>query len=314
MTDQRLICPSCNIEYRISSSDIGAAGRQVRCVECQETWFVPGVKTAEPKSDMRASEADRLALLDNLENDQSSTPPPTVDKDKISAPEMTETRSRSFGQRATFTPQDNPQPHAPSAGVFSDAAPEHVPQADPEPVPPESLSDETVPLSPPPAPVGADVLIRDQADAARLAKRRRTIFVIWVIPLLLVIVAAILAYIYRQPIVNRVPQSATLYNAVGIQVKENGLLIDPPIAKTALQDGRTIITIEGHVRNISGRTQSVPLIEMTLHDGAGETLTQWYVEPARPTLDAREQLAFRTEYADPPNAVVGLRYRFVDRS
>ena len=93
-------------------------------------------------------------------------------------------------------------------------------------------------------------MMRDQADRLKLARRRRTLAIIWAVPLLLVLIAAIYAFLNRQEIVNRYPQSATLYQSIGLDVKLNGLDIDPPVATTAWVDGAPVVRVEGRVRNI----------------------------------------------------------------
>jgi hypothetical protein len=161
------------------------------------------------------------------------------------------------------------------------------------------------------AAVGADVLLRDQTDALRLRRRKRTIRLIWILTALIAIAAIITAYLNRQDIVNRQPEMASLYKAFGIEVRAGGLTIEPPIAKTALVEGRPIIRVEGAVRNLSQDSVDVPLIELTLHDPAGVLLVQWYVEPSESRLPAKGRLPFVTEYADPPQGVTSLRYRLV---
>ena len=173
----------------------------------------------------------------------------------------------------------------------------------------------------PPAPVGpatavpaaapgADVVLRDQADAARLARRRRTIRWIWIAAALIALAGIITAYLNRQAIVNRQPETAALYNALGVEVRAGGLEIDPPTTRTSLVDGRAVISVDGAVRNLSGEAQPLPLIEFTLHGADGDPLAQWFVEPEQPRLGARARLPFTTQYADPPEGATSLRYRF----
>lgn len=173
----------------------------------------------------------------------------------------------------------------------------------------------------PPAPVGpatsvpqaepgADVLLRDAADAKRLRARRRTIRIIWIVAALIALAAIVTAVLNRQAIVNRQPETASLYNALGFTVRAGGLEIDPPLAKTTRVDGQTVIRVEGAVRNLSAAAKALPLIELSLHDGTGEVLAQWFVEPPQRELAARGRLPFSTEFADPPAGVTGLRYRF----
>jgi predicted Zn finger-like uncharacterized protein len=163
----------------------------------------------------------------------------------------------------------------------------------------------------PPVPqIGADALIRDQAEREKLARRRRTIRIIWAVPIVLVLVAAIIAYFNRQAIVNRIPQMASVYQLIGIDVRVGGLDIDPPQARTILVDGAPVIRVESAVRNLTRQKKAVPLIELSLHDRDGVDLMQWYVETQPPLIDARGQLDFITEITDPPEGAVSLRYRF----
>lgn len=312
MTSQLIICPACRTQYQVGIDDIGPDGRNVRCTQCKESWFVTLSAAQAPIP----ADPDLLALQDNLEAAPAavaSSEVPSAAETSTEQPAQPHQHSADAHPAAASAPDlfDEPAPDRAARYAENGAMPR---SALPDGFGAASAASSANAAITAPASRGADVMMRDLADAKRLARRRRTIALIWLIPLLLVIVAAILAYIYRQPIVNRIPQTATLYGALNIPVKETGLLIDPPIARTAVIEGQAIITIEGHVRNISRHTQSIPLIEMTLHDGAGQTLTQWFVEPARATLDPNDRLAFRTEYTDPPGEVVGLRYRFVNRS
>ena len=176
----------------------------------------------------------------------------------------------------------------------------------------------------PPAPIGpatavpaagptADVVLRNQADAARLARRSRLIWTIWIVTMLIVLAGIVVAYLNRQAIVNRIPQTATLYQGLGIEVREGGLEIDPPVAKTSIVDGLPVIRVESAIRNLSSETLDVPLVALSLHDGTGAELVQWFVEPAEGRLSGKGRLPFTTEYADPPTEVTSLRYQFAKR-
>ncbi|MGB6231086.1 MAG: DUF3426 domain-containing protein, partial [Litorimonas sp.] len=135
---------------------------------------------------------------------------------------------------------------------------------------------------------------------------------IWGVALGLLLLLALAAALGRQAVVDRYPRSATLYNAVGLTVRANGLEIDPPTTTTTIADGVPVIRIETVVRNLTREARPVPLIELTLHDGAGNDLSQWFVEPPQAMLDGRGRLQIQTEYADPPAGVAGLRYRFAE--
>src|SRR5262245_51292234 len=54
----QIVCPACSTSYDIKPAAIGVAGRQVRCVRCQNVWFVPapGVMPAIAVADAAAPE------------------------------------------------------------------------------------------------------------------------------------------------------------------------------------------------------------------------------------------------------------------
>lgn len=178
---------------------------------------------------------------------------------------------------------------------------------------PSSITDKSqASVAPLPDALGADVMMRDRADQAKLAKRRRTILIIWLVPLIIVLLAAIIAWTQRQAIVNRIPQMATLYQALGEEVRVGGLKLDPPSATILEEDGVAVIRIDSVLYNLTSKTLPVPLIELTLHDDLGQSLAQWYVEPSQTQIAPKGQIPISTNYTDPPSGAVGVRYRLMN--
>ncbi len=157
---------------------------------------------------------------------------------------------------------------------------------------------------------GAHVSLRDKVDAEKLNRRRRVIFWIWAVPMGLLFIAAILGFLFKQDIVNRLPEAASVYKGLGITVKEAGLEIENPIAKTALIDGDTVLVVNSAVKNLSSQTQDLPLVELTLRNGSDEPLVQWYVELEQTKLGGKDRLEFATQYPNPPIDMVKLTYKF----
>jgi hypothetical protein len=160
------------------------------------------------------------------------------------------------------------------------------------------------------APAGAHVTMRDKADAEKRARRRKVIWAIWLIPLLILLLGAALAFMFRQEIVNRIPQTATIYKSLGITVKTAGLEIESPTARMALIDGQTVLVVNSAIRNVSTAAQDVPMVQLSLHNGAGEPLAEWYVEPDKTRLAPKGRLEFASQFPDPPVDAVDLRYDF----
>ena len=159
---------------------------------------------------------------------------------------------------------------------------------------------------------GAHVSLRDKADAEKLGARRRIIFWIWAIPMGLLAIAAVLGFIFKQDIVNQNPKAASLYQSLGMTVKKSGLDIEIPIAKSALIEGEPVLVVNSAVKNLTSKTQHLPLIELTLRNGAGEELVQWHVELEQTRLGPKARLEFASQLPNPPVDMVKLTYRFAE--
>ena len=159
---------------------------------------------------------------------------------------------------------------------------------------------------------GVHVDIRDRADDQRRRRRLRTVGLIWLIPLLILCMAAGLAYVMRQDIVRKMPATATLYKQLGIEVTLSGLSLEAPMSRTTLIENKTILVVNGAVRNISGSPQQVPLIEFSLHDKSGAELTSWFVETSAKTLEKDGRVTYTSEYPNPPLDAVTMKYKFED--
>lgn len=294
-------CPDCQTSYKAKADSFGSDGRTVRCARCGSTWFVPAPDiidqlTANPDAVLSADGlsvgglsakdkgvADNLALADNVASETilsvSDDPIPGSNR-----PMAASARAETAGLASSVTP---------AAGVVSAVGT------------PELSSSSSVIR-------GADALIRDQADIAKLLRRRRTIRLIWLLVIIVLILAAVAAYWKRHDIVAAKNETATLYEVLGIEVSANGLKLEPPQARTLRIDGQTVIRIESAVRNLTNEVKEIPLIELTLHGTSAQPLLQWYVEPEATRIAARGRVVFTTEVTDPPDGVVGLLYDFAE--
>ena len=161
---------------------------------------------------------------------------------------------------------------------------------------------------------GAHVVMRDKVDQERRRRRLTSVGLIWAIPLALLFIAAILGYVFRQDIVNGIPQTATIYKSLGVDVTLSGLNIEDPVTRSALVDGQPVLVVNGAVRNITAQTQDVPMVELSLHSKDGEALVTWLVDVKKASLGKKERVTFVSEYPNPPVDAVKLRYRFADET
>lgn len=52
----RLTCPNCSARYEVDEAMVPAAGRDVQCSNCSQTWFQPGPRRPEPPAPEPVSE------------------------------------------------------------------------------------------------------------------------------------------------------------------------------------------------------------------------------------------------------------------
>lgn len=160
-----------------------------------------------------------------------------------------------------------------------------------------------------PAPIGAHTLLRDKADAEKLARRRKIIKLIWAVPLVLLALMISLIFIKRQAIVEAYPKAATLYQMFGMTVKANGLDIRGLESQRLVFDGEDVLRVTGEVVNLTSKTISAPMLQLRLENRSGEALVDWFVEPG--AIAPGETVNIETDYPAPPIDGVELRYRFM---
>lgn len=177
--------------------------------------------------------------------------------------------------------------------------------AEPDPQPELPL----VPKIKAPATIGAHTLLRNKADAEKLSKRKRAIRLIWAIPLLILLTAAVLIFLKRQAIVETFPRTATLYQAIGLDVKAYGLDVRDLKSQHLVVDGEPVLRVTGKVVNLTSKTVSAPLIQLRWLNRSGEPLADWFVEAGK--ISAGRSVDIETDYPAPPIDGAELAYRFV---
>ena len=160
--------------------------------------------------------------------------------------------------------------------------------------------------------VGAHVQVRDKADRQRRNRRLAGVTMIWAVTLGLLLVAAILAYVFRQDIVDENAAMASFYQVFGVEVTTQGLDFEKPGPSTShtIIDGRPVLVINGVVINRSTKTRTIPPVELSLVNGGGEVITKWLVELGESEIGPKQRLPYMAQYPDPPLDAVDLKYKF----
>ncbi|MDE2133083.1 MAG: zinc-ribbon domain-containing protein [Alphaproteobacteria bacterium] len=118
------------------------------------------------------------------------------------------------------------------------------------------------------------------------------------------------AAVYRQEVVAKWPQFASLYSTFGVKVSASGLDIVDLKFHEESEDGQAVLVVTGKLVNISRREMPVPQIRVALTDEDKRELYHWTFVPSVITLRPGQTTPFVTRLSSPPAATRHLDARF----
>ena len=266
-----IVCPSCTTAYRIELSTLGAGGRSVRCARCRNVWFAS------------ATEVAAIAMAPAQEP-AFAAPARAGDFDIIDQPAS----------------EHAPVPREPS-GAITDA-PSLVPSQRPEPSAPEISATSS----------GPDIeTLAARRERARAARKRRT----WRMPslpaIILLLVALLAALLnWRVTVVRYLPQTGTLFSAIGLPVNVRGLSFDGVKTSFETNDGVSVLAVEGKILNVAPRPLEVPRMRFAVRNANGYEVYAWTALPAEKVVNPGDAVPFRTRLAAPPADAEQVIVRF----
>jgi len=266
-----IVCPSCTTAYRIELSTLGAAGRSVRCARCSNVWFAS------------ATEVAAVAL----------------------APLRTAMVPVQAGHADDFDILERPVPER------SDAAPEPAAVVDAPSLVPSQRAD-TAPREISAASSGPDIeTLAARRERARAARKRRP----WRTPslpaIILLLMAALAALLnWRMTVVRYLPQTGTLFAAVGLPVNIRGLSFDDVKTSFETNEGVTVLAVEGKVVNVAPRPAELPRMRFAVRNANGYEVYAWTALPSEKVLAPGDAAPFRTRLASPPADAEQVIVRF----
>jgi len=118
------------------------------------------------------------------------------------------------------------------------------------------------------------------------------------------------AYFLRVPIVERYPDLAGLYEAVGLGVNVVGLDFAGLETLKTLSGGNDVLTVSAQIVGQSRTPVAVPPVVVSLLDETGHAVYEWSVSPQVRDLMAGERATFDTRLSLPPSEAVRVRLSF----
>jgi len=307
-----IVCPSCATSYMIEPASVGSGGRTVRCARCRTTWFAGGPKTVP----------DVTAFVDNViaEAEAQSTAAPAPP-----APDDRPTAANDFGAESSEPAPEPPKtisgieagsppavPAAPHTDLvpYEENAPEPVAITDaPSLVPP-------IEQAPFPTATSADFESEDiesfAARRERLKARRQHVRSSsrWTAVILVLFAFNVALIGARGEVVRYLPQTASLFAAIGLPVNLRNLKFENVRISKETQDGANFLVIEGTIVSASNKPAEVPRLRFAARNATGQEVYTWTALPARSILGPGESLEFSSRLAAPPADANDVMVRF----
>jgi predicted Zn finger-like uncharacterized protein len=301
-----IVCPNCATSYLIDPASVGSAGRTVRCARCKTTWFAAQQKS---NNDVSAFVNGVIAEAEAQANDPigSHTPP-----NEHPIPGDVPAASDDFGHEP-----DAPLPSLPEAtSPFGSMVHNNDLTPPDEMSPPLTVTDapslvppiDHAPLPEPDAEESAAFLARrERLKAKRKSKKRSSR---WTAIILLLFAFNIALIGARSEVVRYLPQTASLFSAIGLPVNLRNLKFDNVRITKENADGMNVLVVEGSIVGTSGKAAEVPRLRFAARNATGQEVYTWTALPGRSVLGPDETLPFSSRLVSPPADAVDVMVRF----
>jgi predicted Zn finger-like uncharacterized protein len=290
MGSMHIVCPHCTTSYAINPATLGAAGRAVRCSRCKETWLarpedavelaaaVPAAMSSSAQSAPRAAN-DAAAEWEALAREEEGQDTPVVDSPSISAGWPAE--------------GEGSQPSGDSdwPSVARQDAENH----------------EEIPIT---------THRQRLARLFRLPSLPRIPFMpSFGLPTACAAMGALILglMIWRAEIVRLMPQTATFYKMVGLEVNLRGLAFKDIKITNETVDGKPVLVIEGIIIGQTKNPVELPRLRFSVRDAQGTEIYAWNAVLEQPVLKPGERAYFKSRLASPPPEGRNIDVRFFNK-
>lgn len=303
-----IVCPSCATAFRVTRTVLGDAGRQVRCAQCRTVWLATPESALE--DDAMASTGAASASAGRAAPPPPPPPPPADDDADWGAAFAEEAQAKP-GAADAARPKDEDigfDPPVPAA-----EAPSIQPSADVPPMPQRIADPDDAPA---PRPARAKV---DEPPKRRFRKpslpRPSGRFRMSPSVVILLLGSALLAtfLLGREQVVRTVPDSASVYERIGLPVNLRGVEFRDVKGANEVVDGVVVLVVEGQLVNITSRGADLPRLRLAVRDAGGKEIYTWTATPPAARLEAGQSVPFRSRLASPPPDGASVEVRFFTR-
>jgi predicted Zn finger-like uncharacterized protein len=299
-----ITCTNCGTSYQVAAASLGPTGRSVRCARCKQMWFAANTEVLAD-----VAEAHRADLATIAEAPLADPPP--FEQDFAPAPGMSPEAGpaeQAFGDDPAMTPPAWPASEPTGEIQHQDENPDH--DASPPPIidAPPLVPSEQAPT--PAEDIESVAARRAQRQAAHRLRWERSM---WTSGILTLVALNLMLIGWRSDVVRWLPQTASLYAAIGLPVNLRGLVFANVTTERETNDGVEVLVVQGTIVNNFKRAVEVPRLRFSVRYQGGYEVYSWTALPSRNVLLPGESLPFSSRLASPPREGDRVEVRFFNR-
>ena len=281
-----IVCPHCTTSYAINPATLGPGGRTVRCSRCKETWQARPEDAIEMASAVPAmaessqsTANDAAAEWEALAQEEEGQDAPVVDSPSISAgwPAEGEGSQPSGGSDWPSAARQDAENH------------------------------EEIPIT---------THGQRLARLFRLPSLPRIPFMpSFGLPTACAAMGALILalMIWRAEVVRLLPQTATFYKMVGLEVNLRGLAFKDIKISNETVDGKPVLVIEGTIIGQTKNPVELPRLRFSVRDAQGAEVYAWNAVLEQSVLKPGERAYFKSRLASPPPEGRNIDVRFFNK-
>ena len=114
-------------------------------------------------------------------------------------------------------------------------------------------------------------------------------------------------------VVRLLPQTASFYKMVGLEVNLRGLTFKDIKLSTETVDGKPVLVVEGMIVDGTPKPVELPRLRFIVRDARGTEIYAWSAMLEQPLLQPGDNAWFRSRLASPPPEARSIDVRFVNK-
>jgi predicted Zn finger-like uncharacterized protein len=279
-----IVCPTCATSYTIEPASLGPEGRTVRCTRCKASWFA-----GAPSTPVNDFVADVIAEAEARETPDASR--------------QTFSTGDDFGQEPAHPAAEMTEPLPGSIEIEQAVLP----------------TQDAPPIVPPIAEQPAADTSRDDVEsfAARRARmhvrrKRQLRSSKWTAIVLVLLGLNVAVFAARAQVVRFFPQTASLFELVGLKVNLRHLTFENVKITREERDGVPVLAVAGTIVSQSTNPVEVPRLRFAVRNATGQEIYAWTSRPTRSILEPGNKLPFQSRLASPPADASDVLVRFAN--